>query len=431
MCSGSLQMLPFGHVGNLSAAANKARINLPPSCTPEDSMGQRKNSRTKMVLPLRVWGTDANGNPFVQLAHTLDVSAHGARLAGFRAALSAGDIVGVQYRLQKSQFRVAWVGRPGSAKSDQIGIEYLEPDKKIFGLELSGELIADDYQAPETEDQQLQRHEKQRQHLRYPVAAGVEVRTPSHPRGNWGRLLDVSLGGCYLQIATPLPLHMRCSLLLRVGDLEIEMNATVRTSHPSVGMGLQFTSPAGNEHGERLRQLISQLESGALGQISPAARKPDSAYLTERLQSVSNELMAIEALMKSIGPDPLVLRQFRDTLGAVRTSSWAVQKWLELEDRKEDMFPVLTHLNEERIRVATQLCKSLAKDMRGADLKLEKKQLEELLRAVEDLFSHLAGFSLLEVEPLETDDMKEAAEAELARPGTRKKDPRRAKAHHN
>ena len=78
-------------------------------------MGQRKNSRTKMVLPLRVWGTDANGNPFVQLAHTLDVSAHGARLAGFRAALSAGDIVGVQYRLQKSQFRVAWVGRPGSA----------------------------------------------------------------------------------------------------------------------------------------------------------------------------------------------------------------------------------------------------------------------------------------------------------------------------
>ena len=132
-------------------------------------------------------------------------------------------------------------------------------------------------------DQQLQRHEKQRQHLRYPVAAGVEVRTPSHPRGNWGRLLDVSLGGCYLQIATPLPLHMRCSLLLRVGDLEMEMNATVRTSHPSVGMGLQFTSPAGSEHGERLRQLISQLESGALGQISPAARKPDSAYLTERL----------------------------------------------------------------------------------------------------------------------------------------------------
>ena len=52
-------------------------------------MGQRKNSRTKMVLPLRVWGTDANGNPFVQLAHTLDVSAHGARLAGFRAALSS------------------------------------------------------------------------------------------------------------------------------------------------------------------------------------------------------------------------------------------------------------------------------------------------------------------------------------------------------
>jgi hypothetical protein len=391
-------------------------------------MGQRKNSRTKMVLPLRVWGTDANGNPFVQLVHTLDVSARGARLAGFRAAVSAGDIVGVQYRLQKSQFRVAWVGRPGSVKSDQIGIEYLEAEKKIFGLDLSAELFTDEYQAPETEDQALERHTRQRQHLRYPVAAGVEVRTPGHPRGNWGRLLDVSLGGCYVQIGTPLPLHTRCSLLLRIGDREIEMNASVRTSHPSVGMGLEFTSAASSEHGERLHQLIAELESGALVQTCSPARKPDSAYLTERLQSVSNELMAIEALMKSIGPDPLVLRQFRDTLGAVRTSSWAVQKWLESEDRKEDMFPVLTHLNEERIRVATQLCKSLAKDMQGADLKIERKQLEGLLRAVEDLFAHLAGFSLLEVEGPKTSSEKISVEA--AKPEERKKEGRRAKAHH-
>src|SRR5207237_9359686 len=125
---------------------------------------------------------------------------------------------------------------------------------------------------------------------------------------------------------------------------------------------------------------------------------------------ISTVLIVFETLMKSLAPDAMVLRHFRDTLGAVRTSSWAVQKWLELEDRKEDMFPVLTHLNEERIRVATQLCKSLAKDMRGADLKLEKKQLEELLRAVEDLFSHLAGFNLLEVEAPETGEQEVQAD---------------------
>src|SRR5438067_10532127 len=99
-------------------------------------------------------------------------------------------------------------------------------------------------------------------------------------------------------------MHMRCSLLLRIGDVEIEMNATVRTSHPSVGMGLQFTSPAGSEHGECLRQRITQMECCALGQISPAARKPDSAYLTELLQCMSNALMSIEALWKYIVPDP-------------------------------------------------------------------------------------------------------------------------------
>src|SRR5256886_16692675 len=123
MCSGSLQMLPFAHVGNCLLPPTKAKINAPPSGAPENSMGQRKNSRTKMVLPLRLWGTDSNGNPFVQLAHTLDVSPRGARLAGFRAAVSIGDIVVLQYRLLKSQFRLASIGCPGAAKIDQIGVE--------------------------------------------------------------------------------------------------------------------------------------------------------------------------------------------------------------------------------------------------------------------------------------------------------------------
>ena len=140
--------------------------------------------------------------------------------------------------------------------------------------------------------------------------------------------------------------------------------------------------------------------------------------------------------MKSIGPDPLVLRQFRDTLGAVRTTSWAVQKWLELDDRKEDMFPVLTYLNDERIRVATQLCKSLAKDMQATDLKLEKGELEGLLRAVEDLFSHLAGFSLVEesTPPSAIEEESPAQRqppASAAQPAQARKKVRQAKAHHN
>jgi len=363
-------------------------------------MGKRKTSRTKMVLPLRIWGTDAGGRPFVQLAHTLDVGTTGARLAGFRKPVTPGDILGVQYKLHKSQFRVAWVGRPGTSREDQVGIEYLGNDRKIFGLEVPSEPLEDDYVAPR--DEELEKHQKQRMHVRYPVNGGAEVWMADGQRGTAGRLVDVSLSGCYMQISSPLPLHVRCRLLLKVGQMESQMHGVVRTCHPNVGMGVEFIRPERSTDDESLRLLIKNLEDGdETGGFSsePPAPKPDSAYLTQKIEALSADLMAIEALMKSIGPDPLVLRQFRDTLGHVRTTSWAVQKWLELDSRKEDMFPVLTYLNDERIRVATQLCRSLSKDMQAMDLKLGKSNLEELLGAVEDLFSHLAGFNLMEIEP--------------------------------
>src|SRR4029077_10740403 len=112
-------------------------------------MGQRKNTRIKMVLPLRLWGTDATGKTFMLMAHTLDVSPTGARVAGVRAQITPGDVVGVQYRMQKQQFRVAWVGRPGPSRDSRIGIEYLDRDRKILALELPASEGADDYEPPE------------------------------------------------------------------------------------------------------------------------------------------------------------------------------------------------------------------------------------------------------------------------------------------
>src|SRR5207248_4722909 len=145
---------------------------------------------------------------------------------------------------------------------------------------------------------------------------------------------------------------------------------------------------------------------------APGPAKPDSSHLSQRLQAASAELVSISELMKSIGPDPLVLRQFRDTLSHVRTTSWAVQKWIELDGKREDMFPVLTYLNNERVQVASGLCRSLCKDLQTMDLKLEQSALEELLRAVEDLFAHLAGFSMSSSAPASAASDLERASAE-------------------
>lgn len=89
-----------------------------------------------MVLPVNIWGTDTAGKAFHQIAHTLDISTGGARLAGITVALNRGDIVAVRYKQRKARFRVVWINH------DQVGIQYVEGEKFIW-VELPEEEFID------------------------------------------------------------------------------------------------------------------------------------------------------------------------------------------------------------------------------------------------------------------------------------------------
>ena len=66
------------------------------------------------------------------VACTLDISAEGARLnlPGWTPEL--GEIINVERGAEKSMFRIAWVGAPGSDRRGQVGIQCLEQGKSIF-----------------------------------------------------------------------------------------------------------------------------------------------------------------------------------------------------------------------------------------------------------------------------------------------------------
>ncbi len=70
-------------------------------------MGRRRHERMKHVFPVRIWGKDKSGHSFDELAHTLDVSAGGALLAGIKHALRAGDVLSIQYKQKKAEFPAA------------------------------------------------------------------------------------------------------------------------------------------------------------------------------------------------------------------------------------------------------------------------------------------------------------------------------------
>ena len=98
---------------------------------------QRKHKRIKMVLPIRIFAKDASNHSFNELAHTLDITPHGARIGAIHSQLKLGDKLTVQYRQRKILFKVVWVRALEGTKEYQIGVEAVEPGE-TWGLELTG-----------------------------------------------------------------------------------------------------------------------------------------------------------------------------------------------------------------------------------------------------------------------------------------------------
>jgi len=56
------------------------------------------------------------------------------------------------------------------------------------------------------------------------------------------KLTDLSLGGCYIETASPFPEQALVDLGLKAADMEIHIEGVVRVMHPSTGMGVEFPS---------------------------------------------------------------------------------------------------------------------------------------------------------------------------------------------
>jgi c-di-GMP-binding flagellar brake protein YcgR len=54
------------------------------------------------------------------------------------------------------------------------------------------------------------------------------------------QLTDLSLGGCYVEIASPFPLSTRITLSMRAAGVEVRAQGVVRVMHPDKGMGVEF-----------------------------------------------------------------------------------------------------------------------------------------------------------------------------------------------
>lgn len=98
-------------------------------------MDRRRQSRVFVELPVQIWGMDAHERPFTQPASLRTISGRGATLQGVSAQLKPGDVVDLQYKGNKAQFRVVWLGKPGTEMQGEVGVENLSKDVLLWDID--------------------------------------------------------------------------------------------------------------------------------------------------------------------------------------------------------------------------------------------------------------------------------------------------------
>ena len=97
-------------------------------------MDRRREQRVFVELPAQIWGIDSNSRPFTQLASVRTISGRGATLQGVSAQLKPGAVIDLQYQGAKAQFRVVWLGRPGTELQGEVGVENLSGDVRLWDV---------------------------------------------------------------------------------------------------------------------------------------------------------------------------------------------------------------------------------------------------------------------------------------------------------
>ncbi|MGE5204290.1 MAG: PilZ domain-containing protein [Chlamydiota bacterium] len=224
-------------------------------------MGRRRQGRTTARLAVKLWGTDASGRAFIDSVFTRNISAQGVQLEGVKRQLKPGDAVGVTYKQQKARFRVTWVGEAGGEEQGLVGLENAVPGQPLWDVPLPA-AAPDPYVPAKVADR--------RRSPRFECRASVEVRLQSSGSPVRGNLVDLSLGGCYIEMMIPLPVSTQLDLVIWLRNSKLATPGLVTSSHAGFGVGVKFIGM-----GKPERQLLEQYlaEQAALGRPAGRASK--------------------------------------------------------------------------------------------------------------------------------------------------------------
>ncbi len=207
-------------------------------------MGNRREPRHAIRIPVRIFGTDADGQMFSENVHSFDISNQGARLDGVKTRLKPGEVIGVSQGQKKSRFCIQWVGQLGTATAGQAGLVNVTHDKSIWDAPLSPK-GPDPYIEGEPVGQRrktIDRREvtDRRGGPRLKCVISVQLQPSGQSAPIWGKAVDMSMGGCFIEMPIPLQKGTKLAIGIWIKENKLQATGRVVNSRPGFGIGVQF-----------------------------------------------------------------------------------------------------------------------------------------------------------------------------------------------
>jgi len=185
--------------------------------------------------------------------------------------------------------------------------------------------------------------------------------------------------------------------IYREGGQATEVNAQggllEMKTYPAVGSQIELTNLLSHESSHARVVGVRRNPEGRLLGIAVELLVPSENFwgVNFQLKKACADLVRLEYDMRSGPTDQRVLREFRDAVDNVRKTAWAVQEWQERQSQHQDPHTVLSLLNAERIRRATQLCDAITTALAAHEVARETVGVDEFVQAVERVHQSLLG----------------------------------------
>ena len=112
------------------------------------------------------------------------------------------------------------------------------------------------------EEQASSPDRSRREHPRYPCQGSAQVRAANSEFSTWATINDISLGGCYIEVAATIPQETLLHMNLEINGIRFQAKGKVRATYPMLGAGVKFIEFAAEDRA-RIQEVISALAASA------------------------------------------------------------------------------------------------------------------------------------------------------------------------